>query len=54
LLLKIAWDMLHAEISGIKQTSKEEKELEYLENIAVVPLGIPLLAGPGTITTTII
>jgi len=46
--------MLHAEISGIKQTSKEEKELEYLENIAVVPLGIPLLAGPGTITTTII
>jgi len=54
LLLKIAWDMLHAEISGIKQTSKEEKELEYLENIAVVPLGILLLAGPGTITTTII
>jgi len=54
LILKISWDMLHAKMSKIKQTEKEKEEMSQLEDIAVVPLGIPLLAGPGSITTTII
>ena len=54
LILKISWDMLHAKMSKIKQTQKEKEEMSQLEDIAVVPLGIPLLAGPGSITTTII
>ncbi|HID47841.1 MAG TPA: NAAT family transporter [Methanothermococcus okinawensis] len=54
LILKISWDMLHAKMSKIKQTQREKEEMSQLEDIAVVPLGIPLLAGPGSITTTII
>ena len=54
LILKISWDMLHAKMSKIRQTEKEKEEMSQLEDIAVVPLGIPLLAGPGSITTTII
>ena len=54
LILKIAWDMLHAQISKTRQTSKEKEEMVQLDDIAVVPLAIPLLAGPGTITTSII
>ena len=54
LILRISWDMLQAKMSKIKQTKKEKEEMSQLEDIAVVPLGIPLLAGPGSITTTII
>ena len=54
LILKISWDMLHAKMSKIKQTEREKEEMSQLEDIAVVPLGIPLLAGPGSVTTTII
>jgi multiple antibiotic resistance protein len=51
LLLKIAWDMLHAEISRIHHHPKEKEDVE---NIAIVPLATPLLAGPGTITTSML
>jgi len=51
LILKISWDMLHAKMSKIKQREREKEEMSQLEDIAVVPLGIPLLAGPGSITT---
>jgi len=54
LILKISWDMLHAQISKTRQTPKEKEEMVQLDDIAVVPLAIPLLAGPGTITTSII
>jgi multiple antibiotic resistance protein len=54
LILKIAWDMLHAKVSRTRQTPTEKEEMVQLDDIAVVPLAIPLLAGPGTITTSII
>ncbi len=54
LILKISWDMLHAKISRTRQTPTEKEEMVQLDDIAVVPLAIPLLAGPGTITTSII
>ncbi|AEH06811.1 MarC family protein [Methanothermococcus okinawensis] len=54
LILKISWDMLHAQVSKTRQTPKEKEEMVQLDDIAVVPLAIPLLAGPGTITTSII
>jgi len=53
LLFKIAWDMLHAEMSKTKHSPREEEEIRR-GGVAVVPLAIPLLAGPGAITTTII
>jgi multiple antibiotic resistance protein len=35
-------------------TSAEEQDTISREAVGVVPLGMPLLAGPGTITTTMI
>ena len=54
LILKIAWDMLHAQISKTRHNLKENEEPILVEDIAVVPMAIPLLAGPGSITTSII
>ena len=46
--------MMHAAASGERQTPEEAKEAEDKESVAVVPLALPLLAGPGAISTTII
>ncbi len=54
LILLMAISMLHGGISPAKQTSEEALDAEEKDNIAVVPLGIPLLAGPGAISTIII
>jgi multiple antibiotic resistance protein len=54
LILLIAISMMHASPSGAKQTPEEAREAEDKESIAVVPLAIPLLSGPGAISTTII
>jgi multiple antibiotic resistance protein len=39
--------------SGLKTSSEEEKEGLEKENVALVPLAIPMLAGPGAITTVL-
>ncbi len=54
LLLLMAISMLHARHSRIQQAPEETKEAEEKENVAVVPLAVPLLAGPGAISTVII
>lgn len=54
LLLLMAISMLQARESGIRQTPDEALEAEEKDAVAVVPLGIPLLAGPGAISTMII
>lgn len=54
LILLIAISMMHGEQSGEKQTPEEASEAAYKERIAVVPLAIPLLSGPGAISTIII
>ncbi len=54
LILLIAISMVHATPTGEKQTPEEAKEAADKESIAVVPLAIPLLSGPGAISTTII
>src|SRR5882672_1915129 len=54
LILLLAISMMHAATSGERQTPEEAKEAEDKESVAVVPLAIPLLAGPGAISTTII
>jgi multiple antibiotic resistance protein len=38
----------------IRQTPREQDETNDRSSIAIVPLGIPLLAGPGAITTAVI
>jgi multiple antibiotic resistance protein len=54
LLFKVAFDMLQGKTSNTKMTSAEEEDSISREAVGVVPLGMPLLAGPGTITTTMI
>ncbi len=54
LLLLMAISMLQARESGIRQTPDEAAEAADRDAVAVVPLGIPLLAGPGAISTMII
>ncbi len=51
LLFFIAFDMINARPSRTKQTAEETSEGVQKEDIAVFPLGIPLLAGPGSIVS---
>jgi len=54
LLFIIAVEMLLGKKSKTTQSEEQEKESVEKENIAVFPLGIPLLAGPGAITTVML
>ena len=54
LILLIAINMLHAKQSHSRQTPEEAKTMEERDVIAIVPLSIPLLAGPGAISSMII
>ncbi len=54
LILLMAISMMHAAPNRSKQTPEEALEARNKESIAVVPLAIPLLAGPGAISTTIV
>ena len=54
LLFIVAFDMLQGKTSRTKLTQQETDESLEKEAIGVVPIGTPLLAGPGTITTAII
>ncbi len=53
-LLLMALAMLNAQAGGVRQSQAEARELEQGELHGVVPLAIPLLAGPGAISTSII
>jgi multiple antibiotic resistance protein len=53
-LLLMALAMLNAQVGAMRQTAAEAQELESGEFTGVVPLAVPLLAGPGAIGTTII
>lgn len=54
LLMLIAISMMHGKQSGAKQTAEEAISLSEREVIAIVPLSIPLLAGPGAISSMIL
>ncbi len=53
LVVLMGFELLHAHKSRVKHTPEEAAEIEHKDAIAVVPLGIPLLAGPGAISTVI-
>jgi len=52
LLLKIAVDMVFAHRE--RETDEEKAEASLREDISVFPLAIPLLAGPGAMTSVMI
>ncbi|OFC54738.1 amino acid transporter, partial [Acidithiobacillus caldus] len=53
-LMLLAFNMLQAKSSRYRHTPEEAAEGMQKEDVAVVPLAIPLLAGPGTMITVII
>lgn len=54
LLFKVAFDMLQGKISNTKLSKEEGDEGKEREDVGIVPIGTPLLAGPGSITTAIL
>lgn len=53
-LLLIALDMLRAQRSRVKETSEETEAGIFKDDVAITPLAVPLLAGPGAISTAIL
>jgi multiple antibiotic resistance protein len=54
LILTMALSMLNARQSRAKQTPEEAAQAEDKETVGIVPLAVPLLAGPGAISTAIV
>ncbi len=53
-LLLVALDMLRAQRSRVQETSEETAAGVEKTDIAVTPLAVPMLAGPGAISTAIV
>ncbi len=55
ILLIIALNMIQGkEIAPTNATKEEHKAAENRDDVAIIPLGIPILFGPGVITTIIL
>jgi multiple antibiotic resistance protein len=54
LLFIVALDMLHARIPRESMTAEELKDAVKRADISVFPIAMPLLTGPGAITTVIV
>jgi len=53
-LLLVALDMLRAQRSRVLETQEETDAGAVKEDIAITPLAVPMLAGPGAISTVIL
>src|ERR1700690_840286 len=53
-LLLVALDMLRAQRSRVQETTEETAAGAEKTDIAITPLAIPMLAGPGAISTAIL
>lgn len=54
IVMLIALTMINGKIGENKQNKEERSESAIKENIAVVPLALPLMAGPGAISSMIV
>jgi multiple antibiotic resistance protein len=54
LLFMVGVDMVNARNSGAKATDEERQEGALKDDVAIFPLGIPLLSGPGSMVTVFI
>lgn len=51
LLFFNALEMIHAKASEARATAEEKSEAKEKADVAIIPIGIPLLSGPGAIAT---
>ncbi len=54
LIAIIAMSMLQGKLSPVKRNQEEDREASGMESVAVVPLALPLMAGPGAISSVIV
>ena len=54
ILLLIGLDMLEAKRSPTQESSAEAEEATHKQDAGIVPLGVPMLAGPGSITSVMV
>jgi multiple antibiotic resistance protein len=54
ILLLIGLDMLQAKRSATQEATGETEEASHKEDAGIVPLGIPMLAGPGAISSVMV
>jgi len=54
LFFRNSLDMIDSKISRISSTPMETKEAEDKEDISITPIGIPIIAGPGAITSVML
>jgi multiple antibiotic resistance protein len=54
LLLLVALDMLQARRSRTRETPEEQVDACAIEDVGIIPMGIPMLAGPGSISTVMV
>jgi multiple antibiotic resistance protein len=54
ILLLIGLDMLQAKRSATQEASGDKEEATEKEDVGIVPLGIPMLAGPGAISSVMV
>jgi multiple antibiotic resistance protein len=54
LLFLLAVDMMRAQPSRVRSTPEEQQEAEEKQDVAIIPLAIPMLSGPGAIATVMV
>ena len=54
LLFGVGLEMMRAEQSNTRTTTEEQVEAETKADVGIIPMGLPLLSGPGAIATVMV
>lgn len=54
ILFGVGFEMMRAKRSDTRATNEEAIEAETKEDVGLIPLGLPLLSGPGSIATVMV
>jgi len=54
IIASMAWSMLHVHPSRTQRSHTEDEESMEKEDFSIVPMAIPMLSGPGAITTVVL
>jgi multiple antibiotic resistance protein len=54
LLFGVGLEMMRAKQSDTRATAAEQVEAEAKEDVGIIPMGLPLLAGPGSIASVMV